>query len=85
MILHHFRSKLMRKVGGPTLRRLNSAALVRAAAIGLIEVRNRLLPHQLCHSYYADRVWGANGDLDLLELIDGRSYKLQCRSSYRTR
>ena len=22
---------------------------------------------------------GANGDLDMLELIDGRSYKLQCR------
>ena len=24
---------------------------------------------------YAARVGGANGDLDLLELIDGRSYK----------
>ena len=28
---------------------------------------------------------GTNGDLNLLEVIDGRSYKLQCRSSYRAR
>jgi len=27
----------------------------------------------------------ANGDLEWLELIDGRPYKLQCRFSYRTR
>ena len=26
---------------------------------------------------YVDRVGGANGDSDLLELIDGRSYNLQ--------
>jgi len=36
-------------------------------------------------TYYADRVGGANGDLDLLEFIVGRSYKLQCGSGYRTR
>ena len=34
---------------------------------------------------YADQLRRANGDLDLLELIDGRSYKLQCRSASRTR
>jgi len=34
---------------------------------------------------YAVLVGGANEDLDLLELIDGRSYKLQCRSACRTR
>jgi len=34
---------------------------------------------------YAVLVGGANGDLDLLELIDGRSYTLQCRSACRTR
>ena len=28
---------------------------------------------------------GGNGDLYLLELVDGRSYKLQCRSASRTR
>ena len=32
-------------------------------------------------SSYAVRVGGSNGDLDLLELIDGGSYKLQCRSA----
>jgi len=26
---------------------------------------------------YAVLMWGSNWDLDLLELIDGRSYKLQ--------
>ena len=35
--------------------------------------------------YYAVLVGGANGDLDLLELIDSRSYKLQCSSVSRTR
>ena len=30
-------------------------------------------------------VGGANGDLDLLESIDGRSYTLQCRSASRAR
>ena len=34
---------------------------------------------------YADREGVSNGDLDVLELIDGRSYKLQCRSASRTR
>jgi len=36
-------------------------------------------------SSYAVVVGEANGDLDLLELIDGRSHKLQCRSAARTR
>ena len=31
--------------------------------------------------YYADWLGGSNGDLDLLELIDGRSYKGRCRSA----
>ena len=31
--------------------------------------------------HYAVVVWGANGDLDLLGSIDGRSYKLQCKSA----
>ena len=35
--------------------------------------------------YYADRVGVANWDLDFLDLIDGRSYKLQCRSASRAR
>jgi hypothetical protein len=35
--------------------------------------------------YYAVRVGVAHGDLDFLELIDGRAYKLQCRSVCRTR
>ena len=30
---------------------------------------------------YAILVGGANGELDLLELIDGRSYDVQCRSA----
>jgi len=34
---------------------------------------------------YADRVGAPNGDEDLLESIDGRSYNLQCRSACRTR
>jgi len=34
---------------------------------------------------YADRVGGAIGDLDLLELIDGSHDKLQCRSVCHTR
>ena len=34
---------------------------------------------------YAVLTGGANGDLDLLEFMDGRSYKLQCRSHSRTR
>jgi len=33
---------------------------------------------------YADRVGGANGDLNLHELIAGRSYELQCRSYCQT-
>ena len=36
-------------------------------------------------THYAVLVGGANGDLDLLQLIDGRSYELQCRSNSRTR
>jgi hypothetical protein len=36
-------------------------------------------------SHYTVLVGGANGDMDLLELIDGRSYKLQWRSVSRTR
>ena len=38
--------------------------------------------HMAIYDDYADRVRGANGVLDLLELIDGRSYKLQCRSAF---
>ena len=34
---------------------------------------------------YAARVGGADGDLDLLELLYGRPHKLQCRSVCRTR
>jgi len=34
---------------------------------------------------YADRVGGANGDLDLLELIDGRLFKLENKISCRSR
>ena len=29
-------------------------------------------------------MWGSNGDLDFLMSIDGRSYRLQCRSACRT-
>jgi hypothetical protein len=36
-------------------------------------------------SYYAILVGGANGDLDLLELTDGRSYESQCRPACRSR
>jgi hypothetical protein len=36
-------------------------------------------------TFYAVLVGGANGDQDLLELIDGRSYELQCRTVSRTR
>ena len=34
---------------------------------------------------YAVLVGGTNGDLEVLELIDGRSYTLQCRLDCRTR
>ena len=53
---------------------LNGAGAGAAGKVG----RCRLTP-------YAVLEGGAEWDLDFLELIDGRSYKLQFRSSYRTR
>ena len=35
--------------------------------------------------YYQVLMGGAHGNLDLLELIDGRSYTSQCGSASRTR
>ena len=35
--------------------------------------------------FFAILVGRANGDSDLLQSIDGRSHKLQCRSASRTR
>jgi len=32
----------------------------------------------------ADQVGGSNGNLDFIDFMDGRSYKLQCTSACRT-
>ena len=53
-------------------------------------VTTTVILEKLCHQtnapcHYAVLVGRANGDSDLLELIDCRSYKLQRRSNSRTR